>query len=220
MSDGRVLVAAATPRELDIAPTDWAGADRRIAGSGLLRDDAAGALGMVTGVGPAAAAMRVTAALERLEVESVLSIGVAGALPGSDLDVGDAVVGTEAVQADLGRREPTGFVPMDEIGLEAATTGPFPLADVDAAGERGGVASVAAASATDARAEGVAERTGAVAETMETAAVARAGATYGVPVAAVAGIANRAATDRGFDAAAGIDALRAALDGSDLEVSP
>lgn len=218
MADGATLVAAATPRELEAVPRDWSGAERRIAGSGLCRDG--DAYGLVTGVGATDAAMRVTAAIGSLDVDGVLSVGVAGALPGSGLAVGDAVVGTEAVHGDLGRLEPAGFVGLDAMALPGAAPGPFPLADVDASGSRGAIASVATVSATDERADRVAERTGAIAETMETAAVARVGAAYGVPVAAVAGIANRAATDRGFDADAGLDALTASLDGDALEVAP
>lgn len=222
MTGSRTLIVAATSRELETVPVDWESGDRRIAGrrDHVARDGAV--VGLATGVGPTDAAMRVAAALDQLEVGRVLTVGIAGALPGADVAVGDAVVGTEAVHADLGRAGPEGFVPVDGMGIadDAVGSGPFALAEVDASGTRGAIASVSTVSATDERATRVAERTGAVAETMETAAVARVGTVYGVEVAAVAGVANRAATDRGFDAGAGLDGLRKALAAGSLEVAP
>jgi nucleoside phosphorylase len=57
--------------------------------------------GLVCGVGPVEAGVRVAALLERTRPDAVLHVGVAGARQGSGIDILDIVIGTEAVYEDL-----------------------------------------------------------------------------------------------------------------------
>lgn len=145
---------------------------------------------VVSGVGKGNAAGAVARALDPAVHARVLSIGVAGALPGSGLSIGDVVDADRASYADEGSLNPDGFVTIAQMGFG-------PLADVCGPGtgldqtgvpcepllqgERwgtvpfalrvGGVATVSTCSGCDALAAEVARRTGAIAEDMEAAAV-------------------------------------------------
>jgi futalosine hydrolase len=168
---------------------------------------------IVTGVGRTNAAASVALALERYDPSLVVSCGVAGALPGSSLTVGDVVTGTHAVHGDLGVETPEGFGGTEHLGFET-TEGyynAYPLEPLDVEGEEGGIATVATVSATDESAREIADRTDAVVETMETVAVAQVARLFGVPASAVVGVSNRAGEDRGFDFEAGAEALNGAL---------
>lgn len=168
---------------------------------------------VVSGVGRTNAAAAVAVALERYDVSRVVSCGVAGALPGSSLEVGDVVVGTHAVHADLGVATPDGFGGTEHLGFET-TEGyynAYPLEPLDIEAKRGGIATVATVSATDESAREVAERTDAVVETMETVAVAQVARLFEVPASAVVGVSNHAGEDRGFDFEAGAETLHGAL---------
>jgi len=167
----------------------------------------------VTGVGRTNAAAAVALALERYDVSRVVSCGVAGALPASSVNVGDVVVGTHAVHADLGVATPDGFGGAEHLGYETSEgyDNSYPLDPVGVEAHEGGIATVATVSATDEAAREVAERTDAVVETMETAAVAQVARLFGVPASAVVGVSNHAGEDRGFDFEAGAGALHDAL---------
>jgi len=173
-----------------------------------------GPLVAVTGVGRTNASGVVAVALERYDADRVVSTGVAGALPGSGVGVGDTVVGSHTVHGDLGVEAPDGFGGTEHLGFETADGyhNSYPLEDIpEVGGERAGIATVATVSASDEAAERVAERTDAAVETMETVAVAQVARLYGVPASAVVGVSNRAGGDRDFDFAAGSDAVREAL---------
>ncbi|MFP4189393.1 MAG: futalosine hydrolase [Halobacteriales archaeon] len=168
---------------------------------------------VVSGVGRTNAAAEVALALERYEVSRVVSCGVAGALPGSSLEVGDIVVGTHAVHGDLGVATPDGFGGTEHLGFET-TEGyynAYPLEPLGIEAESGGIATVATVSATDESAREVAERTDAIVETMETVAVAQVARLCGVPASAVVGVSNHAGEKRDFDFEAGAEALHGAL---------
>jgi len=137
-----------------------------------------------TGVGPACAAGGVARALDPVRHGAVLSAGVAGALPGSGLALGARVVATESVFADLGADTPAGFVDLAQMGFapapgvgveipadEGLSRTLTPIAD-----RAGPIATVSTCAGTDARAEEIARRTGAIAEAMEGAAVGVAAA--------------------------------------------
>lgn len=143
---------------------------------------------VLTGVGKSNAAAAVALCLERRVYGSVVSIGIAGALPnGTDtLKLTDAVVATRCVYADEGVQTPDAFVDCAAMGFPL---GPFdgrgiacdeelrarlrPLVDAQCA-----VATVSTCSGTDALAAGVQARTGAMAECMEGAAVAHVTASW------------------------------------------
>lgn len=155
---------------------------------------------VVTGVGKANAAAAVARTFRPGRHAGVLSLGIAGALPRSDdgaagekpLDVGDVVVATFAAYGDEGVQGPGGFKSIGELGFGPMAgicgagsgldeervacaawefAGPAGEAGVGARMVRGGVASVSTCSGTDALARAVAQRTGAMAEDMEAAAI-------------------------------------------------
>lgn len=153
---------------------------------------------LVTGVGQANGAGATGAMAPGCA--GVLSLGLAGALPGPDAPgVGRVVACGWCVLADSGVETPGGFVTQADLGFPAmegcgerfacdpawaAALGPV----ADAAG---GCATVATCSGTDPRAEAIASRTGAVCEDMESAGVALAAARLGLPFACVRVISNR-----------------------------
>jgi len=153
---------------------------------------------VVAGVGKAAAAAATARVIDPGRHALALSIGVAGALPGSGLELADALASTRSVFADEGLAGPSGFTPIDTLGFA-----PFPdgTAGADAhpaalealgalTGATGPVATVSTISGTDDLARAVAERTDARAEAMEGAAVALAAARLSVPFAEVRVISN------------------------------
>ena len=134
------------------------------------------------GVGRTNAAATTTEAIVRRgPFDAVVSAGVAGALPGSDLAPGETLVASACVYAEEGLVTPTGFEDMESIGfalgdfagtavpvdpdLLEALAGDFPI---------GRIATVATCSGTDDAARLVAQRTGGRAEAMEGAAVVHA----------------------------------------------
>jgi futalosine hydrolase len=128
---------------------------------------------------------------------AVVSAGIAGALPGSGLAIGDVVVADACAYAEEGIALPEGFRDMRALR--------FALGDfegnrvpVDAAlaarlaplGRTGTIATVATCSGTDAAAAEVVARTGAIAEAMEGAAVVHAARRAGLPAIEVRAISN------------------------------
>jgi futalosine hydrolase len=133
---------------------------------------------IITGVGKAAAA-GACGALLRPSDGVVLNVGVAGALPGSGLDLGAVVAANTSVFADEGVDTPQGFVDIGTLGFppgdmpgvsmpcDAGVVEALrPIADVVAP-----VATVSTCSGTDTLAREIARRTAAAAEGMEGAAV-------------------------------------------------
>lgn len=157
---------------------------------------------VVAGIGRTNAAAATAEAIARAVAEgrpysSVVSAGIAGALPGSNLAIGTLLVADACVYAEEGIELPGGFGDMRALG--------FPLGDFDgnrvpvdgallrafgALGPVGAIATVATCSGTDAAAERVRARTGALAEAMEGAAVVHAARRAGVPAIEVRAISN------------------------------
>ncbi|MBL0927752.1 MAG: futalosine hydrolase [Phycisphaerales bacterium] len=154
---------------------------------------------LVTGVGKASAAGAVAHALTLRRFGAVLNLGVAGALPRSRLGLGEAVLGDPSILADEGVQTPERFLDVALMGFapnaglaQAPSVSVRPdaaLADrlrglVDRAG---GIATVSVCSGRNRLAVKLVERTGAIAECMEGAAVgftvSRAAAMAGVGVA-------------------------------------
>jgi futalosine hydrolase len=196
----RLLVVAATTKEAEAL--------------GCLRTHV-----IVSGIGRVNAASATTAALlEEGPFDGVLSVGIAGALPGSMLSPGELVVATACVYMEEGLLTPEGFQDTASMG--------FPLGDFEGnrvptrsaltrflPGPRhdGPVATVATCSGTDALAQEVQARTGAIAEAMEGAAVVHAALRLGIPGGEVRVISN-ATGDRarqGWDLARAFTALHA-----------
>ncbi len=155
---------------------------------------------LVCGVGKTAAAAATAIRLARGGIGAVVSFGVAGAYPGSGLEVGDVVVATKVRVLDEGLETGREFVPFDRPGMkvpasEWIATDPELRSTVPSSGGgdfavvQGPVATVSVCAGSDRLARERAA-SGAVAEAMEGAAVAHAASHHGVRFAEVRGIAN------------------------------
>ncbi len=177
---------------------------------------------VVAGIGRTNAAAATAEALTEARATgapfaAVISTGIAGALPGSNLALGTVIVADACVYAEEGIALPEGQGDMRVLG--------FPLGDfegnrvpVDGAllvafrslGPACAIATVATCSGTDAAALSVRTRTGAMAEAMEGAAVVHAARRVGVPAIEIRSISNTTgdrATQR-WDIAAAFAALQ------------
>ena len=72
---------------------------------------------VVSGAGPVAAATTTAGALAESDYSLVISAGIAGGFAGR-VDVGDVVIATSSVAADLGCRTDEGFLSLRELGLD------------------------------------------------------------------------------------------------------
>lgn len=162
---------------------------------------------LLTGVGKAAAAGAVARAIDPSRHRGVLSIGVAGALPGSGLAIGHALLASSCIFADEGVETPDGYTDLASRGFPPGPwTGPAAPTDpalsapwARLADRTGPVATVSTCSGTDARAAAIAARTGALAEAMEGAAVAATAARLGRPFAEFRVISNTTGSSQQWD---------------------
>ncbi|GAA0381537.1 hypothetical protein GCM10009541_25100 [Micromonospora gifhornensis] len=88
------------------------------------------------GVGPAVAGAATARLLAFAEAagrpyRGVVSAGVAGGFA-DRVAVGDTVLGSRSVAADLGAESPDGFIPIDELGMPAELLGCGPAVSADA----------------------------------------------------------------------------------------
>lgn len=178
---GRFLIVVASEGEAR-AVASGAGGTRVGTGSGgwvceRLTD---GVDMLVTGVGKSNAAAGTALVLSRGCHRGVLSVGIAGALPGCGIRIGDAASIRAAVLADEGVRTGRGFEDIASMGF-APVAGRGVVFEASASvrgvvervvGASAVVATVSTCSGTDALAEEVAARTGAWLEDMETASIA------------------------------------------------
>ena len=152
---------------------------------------------VVSGVGPAAAAAATATALALGTYQGVLSLGICGGFRGA-AQIGDVVVATDLVAADLGADSPEGFLAMGQLGW-ADDSFPVPPDHVAAASKRlegtvpvvtGPVITVSTVTGTQERAGLLAERHGAVAEAMEGWGVLTGAEPYGLPVLEIRSVSN------------------------------
>ena len=160
-----------------------------------------GASIIVSGVGRTNAAAATTEAIlnhwKRGGVDAVISAGVAGALPGSNLNIRDTLLASSCIYMEEGIVTAKGFANMAGLG--------FPLGDFEGNAvpvdeqlldrlsplcAMGPIATVATCSGTDAAAAEVVRRTGALAEAMEGAAVVHAARRLKVPAIEIRAISN------------------------------
>jgi futalosine hydrolase len=135
-----------------------------------------------TGVGKSNAAGAAAAALDPCRHRAVLSVGIAGSLPGSGVELLDVVLADQSLFGDEGIGADDGFIPMDQAGFGAFPDGsmgighsPLIVRDLAPIADHvGTVATVSWCSGSDACAQGLVERTGAICEAMEGAAAALA----------------------------------------------
>ncbi|WP_027085743.1 futalosine hydrolase [Cohnella panacarvi] len=154
----------------------------------------------LAGVGPVAAAISTTTALLSGEYRLVISSGIAGGFEGR-AEIGDVVVATEIVAADLGVETPEGFSSVDELGFGTSRV----QADIPEAGRvvsalsaggiqtsYGPIVTVNTATGTAGTAARLAARVaGVIAEGMEGYGVAAAAQARGVPALEIRAISNR-----------------------------
>lgn len=154
---------------------------------------------VVSGISKANSAGAAARVLDPLRHRAVLSIGIAGSLPGEGSPpIGSVVLATSCIMADEGMQSPTSFsdcaalgFPLGDFDGSAVPVSPElgaalrPLADV-----AGPIATVSTCSGTDDAARRIAARTGAIAESMEGAAVALVGARLGIAAGEVRVISN------------------------------
>ena len=158
------------------------------------------ALILAGGVGRTNASAATTQALiEEGPFDAVLSVGVAGSLPGLEpaLDPGALVIGSESVYHEEGLLAPDGFRDMTGLGFPL---GPFEgnripadpdlLESLRPLGTCGPIATVASCSGTDEAAHEVRRRTSALVEAMEGAAVLHAALLQGVPAIELRAVSN------------------------------
>jgi len=159
---------------------------------------AAPGVGVVqTGVGKACAAGGVARVLDPARHSGVISLGVGGAYPSSGLEIGAAVLARQSVFADEGIQTPDGYRSCTEMGFAPTHSGDAIAGDLDWAEslvgrghQIGTVACVSTCSGTDARADAIAGRTGAVVEAMEGAAVGLVARHVGVHFAEIRVVSN------------------------------
>ncbi len=176
---------------------------------------------VVGGIGRTNAASATTEAIIRHgPFDAVISVGLAGALPGCELSIGQTLVASSCIYAEEGLIGPGGFADVSGLGF---TLGDFPgnavpvdeglLETLGAAFPLGPIATVASCSGTDAAAAEVVRRTGAMAEAMEGAAVVHAARRLGQKAIEVRVISNTTG-DRArqqWDLEGALRSLRAAV---------
>jgi futalosine hydrolase len=155
-------------------------------------------------MGKTNAAQALTAVLEHFSIRGVIGFGVAGAYRGSGLDVGRIALASAQHYGDEGVDTPHGWMSCAGIGiplLENADARLFNEFPVDTAGLAvaaevltdsiaGPFVTVSTCSGTTARGAELADRYGAICETMEGAAYSHVAAHYGVPYLEVRGVSN------------------------------
>ena len=147
-----------------------------------------------TGIGPVNAAHAVTLAIIRDKPSAIVVCGVAGAYPGSDLQIGDVTCAQSECYGDLGAASPGGFLDMKTMGFPIID-GPQPIYNelpmqVFPLAKCVRFVTVSTCTGTDAMARAIEARTGGAVENMEGAAVAHVAHLHGVPVGEVRGISN------------------------------
>lgn len=183
----RILVVVAVEAERAALPACVASPHVVVEVAGIGRTNAAAAC----------AARLAGAAASGAPFAEVLSVGIAGSLPGSGLGPGDVVVAEACTYAEEGIALPEGHADVLALG--------FPLGDFEGnrvpvdrrllaslghLGTVGTVATVATCSGTDGAAASVRARTGALAEAMEGAAVVHAARRAGIPAIEVRAVSN------------------------------
>jgi len=176
---------------------------------------------VVAGIGRTNAAAATTlAAVAHGPFDAVLSVGVAGCLPGGNLSIGDLIAAETCVYAEEGITLESGAQDMRALGF---ALGDFDGNDVPCDANLCRqiapvcplvrIATVASCSGSDAAADSVAERTRCAAEAMEGAAVVHAARRLSIPAIEIRAISNTTGNrdSQQWDLPAALDALREAM---------
>ena len=157
---------------------------------------------LISGVGRVNAAIALTQHLCRHDTPRlIINAGIAGALPAADgspcVDPGETILANDSVYFEEGIITPTGFQTMAEMGFPLGVFDGNRIAGdgelLSAAGntfQLGPIATVATCSGTDEAARNVAERTAAIAEAMEGAAVLHVAHHFSIPAVELRTISN------------------------------
>lgn len=149
----------------------------------------------VVGVGMATAAANTAIALARGGYDVVVCAGIAGGFDGR-ADIGDVVIASRSVAADLGAESPEGFIAIEELGFGRGAYPTDPalrtaLAEQLGVTRTGAVLSVnTVTGVAEAAAQLIARHEDAVAEGMEGYGVACAAAALGIRFGEVRTISN------------------------------
>ena len=220
----RIAIVTAVAAERDAVARGVGVSERLQAGpfetvSGVVRGEA-NLVVLAAGVGPAAAAAAAMAvALDGVDI--LISAGVAGGFAGRAA-IGEIVVATAAVAADLGAQSEQGFLDLLDLGYGAARFAVDGAASAHTAerlsahgiaARRGPIVTVSTATGTDERAGELAARYDAAAEAMEGAGVAHVATLLGIPFVEIRAISNMVGRrdPLGWDLPAAITALERAM---------
>jgi futalosine hydrolase len=147
------------------------------------------------GAGPAAAAAGTARLLATKPYQAVISAGIAGAFP-TRAAIGDTVLATRSVAADLGAESAEGFLPIDALGFGTSTFAADPalltaLRTALPQALTGDILTLATVTGTTETARRLATaHPEALAEAMEGHGVATAAAAAGVPFAELRTVSN------------------------------
>jgi len=137
------------------------------------------------------AAYALTRFLDRDPVKAIVVCGIAGAYPGSGIEVGSAVCAESECYGDLGASSPGGFLDMQALGFPVVhgLYNVLPM-QIFPAARRARFVTMNTCTGTDGDARAIEARTGGAVESMEGAAIAHVAALAGIPVGEVRGISN------------------------------
>ena len=149
---------------------------------------------VIAGIGPAAAAAATADALATSPYDLVISAGICGAFPGT-ASIGDIVMATQIVAADLGADSPEGFLSASDLEWTSTCfdVAPNLLASVRRklpAAVAGPVLTVSTVTGTHERADALASRFRPVAEAMEGWGVVEGARRHDLPVVEVRTVSN------------------------------
>ena len=169
-----------------------------------------------TGIGAVNTTQALTVALQQINPELILQIGIGGAYLPANLGIGDLVLATQENYGDLGILTPQGWSPADEIGIPVLSTdrdyyNTYPL-DIKLVEEaqntleqsghhvsKGPFVTVQQCTGLTDLGNTLSTRFGAICENMEGAAAAHICALYNVPFVELRAISNQV-EDRNKDA--------------------
>lgn len=180
-SSNRCLLVAAAPKECEAVLDAWGLRGLPEPAEPMRLDDRFDLVR--SGVGKSAASAATAIALSKQSYHSVISVGIAGALPVEQpLQIGQSIAASRSCFSDEGIGTPESFIPISKAGFAPFQNGEvwidhdqvltellYSIADTS-----GTIATVSWCSGDDGCAQGVVDRTGATAEAMEGASVALA----------------------------------------------
>ncbi|MEU6858243.1 futalosine hydrolase [Glycomyces sp. NPDC046736] len=150
---------------------------------------------LVCGVGPAAAAAQTARTIAQNSqmgraYDVVINAGICGAFEGR-AKIGDVLIATDSVAAELGVALPWRFQPLDELGLGTNRIGCNTVLTVAVEGVRGEILTLSSITGSDGLAANLAHRyPDAVGEAMEGFGVATAAQQAGLPFAEIRTVSN------------------------------